>query len=317
MSDVHSESARQRELDTYGVVDSLPEAAYEDIVRLASALCGAPIALVSLIDRDRQWLKARVGFELAETPRSVAFCDHVIRNPDQLMEIPDATRDPRFRENPFVTGQDHVRFYAGMPLVTPSGAAIGTVCVLDRQPRDLTDTQREALASLARLTMNLLEARHRERAHERAALLAEAGAAEAAAVTVAVAVPEPTAPVARTVALVELQDFAGSVARRGERAVERQLQELEASLSACIDPRAGDSVSRVTGSPELILVLHGDEAAALQSVQSTLDRFAQDTSLQALCAASTTRSAEERLDEVFLRADARLSALKDAARSPH
>lgn len=313
MSSGHSESSRQRELDTYGVVDSLPETAYDDIVRLASVLCGAPIALVSLIDRDRQWLKARVGFELAETPRSAAFCDHVVRNPEQLMEIPDATRDPRFQDNPFVTGPDQVRFYAGMPLVTPSGAAVGTVCVLDREPRDLTDTQREALASLARLTMNLLEARHRERVHERAAVLAEAGAAEAAAV----AVPAPTAPVARTVAVVELQDFAGSVASRGERAVERHLQDLETSLSACIDPRAGDSVSRVTGSPELILVLHGDEAAALQSVQSTLDRLAQDTSLQALCAASTARSAEERLDEVFLRADARLSALKDAARSPH
>lgn len=314
MSSGHSEAARQRELDTYGVVDSLPEAAYDDIVCLASALCGAPIALVSLIDRDRQWLKARVGFELAETPRSAAFCDHVIRNPDQLMEVPDATRDPRFQANPFVTGPDQVRFYAGMPLVTPSGAAVGTVCVLDREPRDLTDTQRKALAALARLTMNLLDARHRERAHERAAVLAGAGAVEAAAVQT----PVPSAaPVARTVALVELQDFAGSVARIGERAVERYLHDLEASLSACVDPRAGDSVSRVTGSPELILVLHGDDADALRAVQATLDRFMQDTSLQALCAASTAESADERLDEVFLRADARLSALKDAARPPH
>ena len=154
---VHSnEHARQRALDAYRAVDSLPEVAYDDIVRLASMLCDVPIALVSLIDRDRQWFKASCGLEMRETSRDIAFCDHAIRQPGQLMEVPDARNDQRFADNPLVTGSTAFQFYAGMPLVTPSGAAIGTVCVLDQKPRALNESQRQALASLARLTMNLL-----------------------------------------------------------------------------------------------------------------------------------------------------------------
>src|SRR5688500_20216132 len=119
-----SEPERQRALDIYRVVDTLPEAAYDDIVRLASLLCDAPIALVSLIDRDRQWLKARTGFDLSQTPRDIAFCDHAIRAPDSLFEVADATRDARFEHNPLVNQADAVRFYAGMPPATPNGAAI-------------------------------------------------------------------------------------------------------------------------------------------------------------------------------------------------
>jgi GAF domain-containing protein len=173
------EAARQRALDTYHVLDSLPEEAYDDVVRLASVVCGVPTALVSLVDRDRQWLKARIGFELSQTPRDVAFCDHAIRTPDRLLEVPDASRDPRFAANPLVTAEGGVRFYAGVPLVTPSGAAIGTVCVIDQQPRELDERQREALASLARLTLNLLEQRHRERGLERQLAFARMEAAEA------------------------------------------------------------------------------------------------------------------------------------------
>ena len=302
------EAARQRELDRYGVVDSLPEAAYEDIVRLASAVCDAPVALVSLVDRDRQWFKARIGFGPAQTERHIAFCDHAIREPGQLFEIPDATLDRRFHDNPLVTAGG-VRFYAGMPLVTPAGAPVGTVCVIDHQPRELTDTQRDALASLARLTMNLLDARQRERESERSAALADAAATEAA-----VSPPDAAAPPPRTVALVELQEYAGLVARRGERATERLLADLEECLEPALVPAAGDSLHRVTGSPELILVLHGDDVPTrLRDLRERLAACGERHSIQALCAAATAATADERLDDVFLRADAALSDLKDAA----
>jgi GGDEF domain-containing protein len=301
----HAEAARQRALDTYRVVDSLPEAAYDDIVRLASLLCEAPIALISLIDRDRQWLKARTGFDLAQTPRDVAFCDHAIRAPDSLFEIADATRDARFEQNPLVTQAEGVRFYAGMPLVTPSGAAIGTVCVLDRQPRELSEGQRAGLASLARLTMNLLEARHRERELERAARFD--------------AMPEPppaAAPVAAegfTVAVFEVQDYAGAVERSGERAIERALSQFEHALEACLQSGRGDSISRSTGSPEAIVVLRGDHVDdSLRALEEAAAAFEARTNLQVLGASAAALEPGESPDAVFLRADSGLSEAKDA-----
>ena len=201
------ESARQQSLDAYRLIDSLPEAAYEEIVTLAATICDAPIALVSLIDRDRQWFKACKGLDATETRRDEAFCHHAIQAPDELMEVPDASVDPRFAENPLVTGEIAVRFYAGMPLVTADGAAIGTVCVLDRTPRNLDDTQRAGLASLARLTMNIIEARHRERELAIAAVLSDAE--NEARPTEQLPVPDRHC----TVAIFEVQDYAGAVGR--------------------------------------------------------------------------------------------------------
>lgn len=153
------EAARQRALDGLRLTDTLPEPAFDAVVRIASAICGVPISLISLIDRDRQWFKARLGLDTQETPRSMAFCDHAIRTPDTLMEVPDAALDPRFAQNPLVTGAPDVRFYAGVPLVDSSGHALGTLCVLDRVPRELDDGQRSALTGLADIVRELLEAR--------------------------------------------------------------------------------------------------------------------------------------------------------------
>jgi GAF domain-containing protein len=298
------ELARRRALDTYHVLDTLPEDAYDDIVRLAALLCDTPTALVSLIDRDRQWLKARVGFELSQTPREVAFCDHAIRDPDAVLEVPDATRDPRFAHNPLVTAENGIRFYAGVPLVTPSGAAVGTVCVIDSQPRALVPRQREALASLARLTMNLLEHRHRERDLERRIALqriesAEAEAqAEAGAPGAAVAPPPPRR---STLVLFELQDQAGATLRHGERALERLMQQL------------GDSHSRSTGSAESIVLLHGDEAdQTLARLQTLIEAFEARTGLRLLRGIAQAQAADEPFAAVFLRADESLSQAKDA-----
>ena len=156
------ETARQRALDALHIVDTLPEGAYDDVVRVAAAVCHTPIALLTLLDRDRQWFKAAVGVERRETSRDLAVCEVAIHTPDRLMEVQDLQQDARFAAFPMVAA-GAARFYAGMPLVTDAGAAIGTVCVVDHEPRQLDDTQRDALAALARITMRLLDARLHDR----------------------------------------------------------------------------------------------------------------------------------------------------------
>lgn len=300
------EYARQRELDTYRVLDSLPEEAYDDVVRLASLLCDTPIALVSLIDRDRQWFKARHGLELAGTPRSEAFCDHAIRAPEALLEVADTLQDARFANLSLVT-DTQARFYAGMPLVTPSGAPIGTVCVLDHQPRTLDARQREALASLARLTMNLLDGRKRERELERAILLAR----PQADAPVDAAPVEPAPEAGYTLALLQVQDFAGVVERRGERATEKLLQQLDQALEACLQAGPREALHRVTGDPEFVIVLQGrghDET--LQRLREVLPAFEREHGVQVLLGTADAEG-DERLDAVYRRADHALSDEKD------
>lgn len=152
------EAARLAELARYQILDTEPEEGFDDLAVLAAQICGTPIALVSLVDRTRQWFKARVGFELREASRDSAFCAHAIRQP-HLFVVSDATKDPRFVDNPLVTADPHVRLYAGMPLVTAGGHRLGTLCVIDRMPRQLTVLQQEALRRLAKQTVRLLERR--------------------------------------------------------------------------------------------------------------------------------------------------------------
>ena len=135
-----------------------PEQEFDDLSRLAAMICGTPIALVSLVDADRQWFKAKVGIDDAETPRDVAFCGHAILQKD-VMVVPDALADARFRGNPLVTNLPNVRFYAGAPLITQDGHALGTLCVMDHVPRELTSDQKQALKSLSRLVLAQIELR--------------------------------------------------------------------------------------------------------------------------------------------------------------
>jgi len=154
-----NEFARLEALRSYRVLDTPPEEAVDAITRLASSICGVPIALVSLLDTDRQWFLSAHGLSDArQTPRNLAFCAHAILTPD-LMVVTDALNDPRFADNPLVTEGPHIRFYAGMPLVDDAGFALGTLCVLDRVPRTLSSTQKAALADLAVLVVRLFEAR--------------------------------------------------------------------------------------------------------------------------------------------------------------
>jgi diguanylate cyclase (GGDEF)-like protein len=151
------EAERLAALRSYDVLDTACEAVFDEIARLAARLTGCPIALVSLVDADRQWFKARYGLDATETPRDIAFCAYAILDPEHPLLVPDAAEDRRFAGNPLVTGPAGLRAYAGVPLVNPEGFALGTLCVMDRRPRHLTPDQVEILAGLARSAATALE----------------------------------------------------------------------------------------------------------------------------------------------------------------
>ncbi len=164
------EAARLAALRELNVLDTMPEAVYGDIVLLATQLCGAPIGLISLVDGKRQWFKARLGIATEETSRDIAFCAHAIVADASVFVVEDAALDPRFCDNPLVTGGPRIRFYAGAPVVAAGGHALGTVCVVDTVPRMLDAGQRRALEALSRQVVALFELRLRNQASEQHAV---------------------------------------------------------------------------------------------------------------------------------------------------
>ncbi|HEY0456391.1 MAG TPA: PAS domain S-box protein [Verrucomicrobiae bacterium] len=155
-----NESRRLEALRRYGVLDTPPENAFDELTRLASQICETPTALMTLVDGERQWFKSRVGCEITETPRNVSFCAHTILQNDVFV-VEDSRADVRFANNPLVTGKPHMRFYAGAPLTTPDGYNVGTLCIIDQNPRRLSALQSETLRTLARQVTTQLELRLR------------------------------------------------------------------------------------------------------------------------------------------------------------
>jgi len=153
-----NESARLSDLRSYKILDTDPEKSFDDLTLLASYICRTPMALISLVDADRQWFKSRVGVSITETAREVSFCARAIEHSDLLI-VPDATKDERFKANPLVVSEPKIRFYAGAPFRSSSGYALGTLCVIDRVPRALTPEQQEALRALSRQVQTQLELR--------------------------------------------------------------------------------------------------------------------------------------------------------------
>jgi len=155
---IKNEAARVAALHKYAILDTEPEQAFDDLVLLASFICKTPIALISLVDDARQWFKSRIGISISETPREIAFCATAIQQPD-IFVVPDTLNDERFRNNPLVVSEPKVRFYAGVPLIDEEGHALGTICVLDRTPREFDPDQQAALKALSRVVLAQLEFR--------------------------------------------------------------------------------------------------------------------------------------------------------------
>lgn len=150
-----NEAERLRELESYQIMDTEPDAEFDKIVEEAAKVCEVPIALFTLVDETRQWFKARVGLKVSETPRDVSFCGHVILG-EEMVEIPDTYQDVRFYDNPLVTDYPFIRFYAGQPIVSPNGFTMGTLCVIDIKPKYLNQDQKKALKLLAEKVERLM-----------------------------------------------------------------------------------------------------------------------------------------------------------------
>ncbi|MBY0316197.1 MAG: response regulator [Bdellovibrionales bacterium] len=163
----NNDHERVNELLQLDILDTPSEEEFEDIVFMASSVTGCPISLISLVDHKRQWFKARIGLNAAETDRDISFCGHAITAPgDGLFEVQDTTADERFADNPLVTGNPNIRFYAGQPLVTSNGYKLGTLCVIDRQSRTLTMSQKKQMEILSKQAIRLIEARHKAKHEE-------------------------------------------------------------------------------------------------------------------------------------------------------
>jgi len=291
------EAQRLQSLRDYHVLDTLPEAAFDDLTLLAAHICQTPIALISLVDESRQWFKSRHGIDADETPRDIAFCSHAILQKDTIMEVPDAQADPRFADNALVTGAPHIRFYAGAPLIARDGQALGTLCVIDRKPHQLDADQAAALKALSRQVVTQLELRRQnadlqksEQETERLLILAEKSRAE-------------------LLSVIEDEQQAGSQLRESEVRF-RELAENIDEVFWITDP-LGQQLLYV--SPAYEIVWHRTCASLYASPHNWLDTIHPDDHPQVVAAVKGQASGD--YDETYriLRPDGSIRWIHDRA----
>lgn len=153
------EDERIKLLESYSILDTLPEIDYDNLTAIAAEICGTPISLISFVDKERQWFKSHYGLDVSETSRDYSFCAHAINDPDTIFIVGDSRKDKRFYDSPIVSGNPNVIFYAGVPLINENGLPLGTLCVIDHEPKTLTQNQIRSLKALSDQTMKLLDLR--------------------------------------------------------------------------------------------------------------------------------------------------------------
>jgi diguanylate cyclase (GGDEF)-like protein len=258
----HDELQRLRDLERQGVLDHPGDEHFDRLVGLTATVLEAPIALISLVDRDRQWFLAHHGLDAKETPRSMAFCAHAIAGVETLV-VADASEDQRFNTNPLVTGEPRIRFYAGTPLQSRDGHNLGTLCVIDRQPRQLEPGQVTLLEDLAQLVLRELDLRRELTLNPLTGLANRASFLEQA-------VPELARAQAgqETLALLalELDQFSQVRIRWGQEASDRALRDVAACLQAQHRPQ--DLLAQIGDQAFAILMVDVDQAAAMERAEA-------------------------------------------------
>lgn len=294
--------ARVAELRGLGLLDTDSEERFDRVTRLAQRLFDVPIALVSLVDADRQWFKSVQGLDVQETPREQAFCSHAIES-DEIMHVADATKDPRFVDNPLVTGAPDIRFYAGHPIAGPSGAKLGTLCIIDRRPRDLNDADRSSLRDLAEMVEREIAALHLA-ANDTLTGLANRRSFEAWAPQLLDVCRRRNDPA--TLLYIDLDNFKSINDTYGHDAGDQVLIDFAAVLTGTF--RTSDLIARLAGD-EFAVLLPGtgdtDAASGRLSHQLTLANRERNIPLSAsIGIASAAGGVVVPLDELLRAADA-------------
>lgn len=342
-----TEAARLAALSSYGILDTLPEEAYDDLVAIAAGICDTPLGSVSLIDGERKWIKSHHGAPLPKVPRAVSFGAHAILRPHEVMVVPDTHADERFHHNPLVIDKPSIRFYAGAPLVASGGIALGTLCVMDQTPRQLKPFQIEALRGLSRQVVTLLELRvaHRElhshlserewyerqlQRHEQELIAENAQLTEISrtdmltglpnrrAFSIAMASAIATATVDRkpfAMAIVDIDRFKLINDRYGHPAGDKSLTAVAHALKAHCE-RIG-IVARF-GGEEFAVVLPGvgiaEAGLHCESMRASVEAMTQDIPLTVSIGIARFR-AGDKVSDLYARADEALYAAKRAGRN--
>lgn len=276
-----NEPLRLQAVRSYEILDTDPELEFDALTRVASHTFSAPIAVVAMMDADRLWFKSKLGLDIPQLDRKIAFCAHVIMRPREAMVVPDLLSDQRFAENPLVANPPHLRFYAGAPIVDPSGLALGTIAVIDTQPRSFSDAQRDALMDLSTLVVTALQARRRAIDLQRLAMtdyLTGVGNRVQFEKALAAEVNHSTrAGTPFSLVCMDLDGFKSVNDTFGHAAGDEVLCEVSRRLSALV--RQGDVPARLGGDEFAIVMRSADQASATALAERIVERVGRPIAL--------------------------------------